>query len=297
MTKRAAVPVTEFASSPPRTPGQCSRSRLAALARTRPSRWRASHELRVIDPANAGRAPRLRRGIRCHVARGGAAAVAKISAVLSAETRDLDVIHGRLVTPRRAILPATDQTGVASTGGAAGTRSKRLRTIGRATLPAGKTRACGRGTQSVVALYWPFGVRRGSSRSRIWSVATRGQWRRLRKAADAAEADPAVENLHLVRIRTKTLRYFARDARAAAAIRRPAITPRRSCRCRTISERCKTQRSSNGGSRGALSSGRGDAFVVGELVGLERARKERVCATWETQWQRAARGKLRRWAR
>jgi len=49
--------------------------------------------------------------------------------------------------------------------------------------------------------------------------------------------------------------------------------------------------------RGALSNGRGDAFVVGELVGLERARKERVCATWETKWQRAARGKLRRWAR
>ena len=47
--------------------------------------------------------------------------------------------------------------------------------------------------------------------------------------------------------------------------------------------------------RVAHETGRGEAFVVGELVGLERARKERLRGTWRDQWKHAARPKLRRW--
>ena len=127
-------------------------------------------------------------------------------------------------------------------------------------------------------------------------AATRRQWKRLRAAACAAEDAPGDdEALHLARIRVKNLRYSldtlapvldksARDhVRALAALQdhlgaiQDAVVVERWLRS-------QAPRSA-------------DAFVRGELLGLERARRQHLVETWAHAWKRASRKRLCRWSR
>jgi CHAD domain-containing protein len=125
-------------------------------------------------------------------------------------------------------------------------------------------------------------------------AATR-QWRKLRASARRAADAPTEDALHRVRIRTKNLRYSldtlapvlhpsARNhAKALAALQDHLGHIQDG----TVVERWLRAR----GTRVA------DPFVAGELVGIERARREQLVDTWRAEWRRATRPRLRRWTR
>jgi CHAD domain-containing protein len=127
-------------------------------------------------------------------------------------------------------------------------------------------------------------------------AATRRQWRRLRKSVRAAEALPSAENLHKVRVRAKTLRYSLetlepvldrsarRHAKALAALQGHLGEMQDA----VVIERWL---------RDFRETGRSDAFLIGELVGIERAREEWFRATWRERWRRASRKRRHRWTR
>jgi CHAD domain-containing protein len=125
-------------------------------------------------------------------------------------------------------------------------------------------------------------------------AATRRQWRRLRKSVRSAEALPSAENLHKVRVRAKTLRYSLetlepvldksarRHAKSLAALQNHLGEMQDA----VVIERWL---------RGFRDTGRGDVFLIGELVGIERAREEWFRATWRERWGRASRKRRCRW--
>lgn len=125
-------------------------------------------------------------------------------------------------------------------------------------------------------------------------AATRRQWRRLRKAVRAVD-DGDEKQLHKVRIRAKTLRYSLDTLQPL--LHRSA--PRHAERLVELQDQLgELQDAEVLERRLRRELGRhGDDFVIGELVGIERARKERVRLQWRAQWERASRRRLRRWMR
>jgi CHAD domain-containing protein len=127
-------------------------------------------------------------------------------------------------------------------------------------------------------------------------AATRRHWRRLRKAARIADQVPSEENLHLVRVRAKALRYSLETLE-------PILHPSARAHAKALvalQDRLGEMQDADvmeGRLRVVHENGQVDAFVLGELVGFEGARKEWVRATWHGQWERVSRGRLRRWSR
>jgi CHAD domain-containing protein len=126
-------------------------------------------------------------------------------------------------------------------------------------------------------------------------TATRHQWRRLRKSVRAAQAEPSAENLHDVRVRAKVLRYsletlepvLHRSARRQAKALVALQSHLGALQDAVVIERWL---------RGVLETGQADAFVVGEMVGLVRARGAQFRDGWSRQWRKASRKELHRWA-
>jgi CHAD domain-containing protein len=126
-------------------------------------------------------------------------------------------------------------------------------------------------------------------------AATGRQWRRLRKSVRAAEALPTAEELHKVRVRAKTLRYsletlapvLDRSARRHAKELAALQSHLGEMQDAVVIERWL---------REFRETGRGDAFLIGELVGIERAREEWFRATWRERWRRASQKRLSSWA-
>jgi CHAD domain-containing protein len=126
-------------------------------------------------------------------------------------------------------------------------------------------------------------------------AATRHQWRRLRKSVRAAEAEPSAENLHNVRVRAKVLRYsletlepvLHRSARRQGKALVALQSHLGELQDVVVIERWL---------RGVLEKGQGDAFLVGEMVGLVRARGAQFRDGWSRHWREASRKELYRWA-
>ncbi|HUP76388.1 MAG TPA: CHAD domain-containing protein [Acidimicrobiales bacterium] len=127
-------------------------------------------------------------------------------------------------------------------------------------------------------------------------AATRRQWKRLRKAARAAKDEPTVENLHKVRLRAKTLRYSletleplfgsSADEHAKALVRLQDHLGE--MQDAVVIEHWL---------RAARDEDAANEFVLGEFVGLERARRESMRSSWRDEWRRASGKRLRRWAK
>ena len=293
MTKKAVVPVPEFALEAIGRSGAALASAARGVSEGTTEPVEGVHELRVSIR-------RVRAQLRIFAGVFDAAWLEAMQTQLRdlgrvvGETRDLDVIHGRL-EQLAAGLPATDRAGIAPV--LAQLALDRSAAHDRACAAVGNTsRASVVDDLTLAPNRWPLAADAAQVDLADLVTATRLQWRRLRKAAAAAEADLSVEKLHLVRIRAKTLRYSletlepllhssARDHAKALVSLQDHLGKMQDAE---VIERWL---------RVAVETHRGDAFVVGQLVGLERARKERARATWDTPWQRAAQRKLRRWAR
>ncbi len=126
-------------------------------------------------------------------------------------------------------------------------------------------------------------------------AATRRQWRRLRKAVRAVD-DGDEKLLHKVRIRAKTLRYSLETLHPllhASARRHAEALVALQDHLGEMQDAEVLER----WLRRELGGHNGADFVIGELVGIERARKDRVRSEWRGQWKRAARRRHRRWMR
>ena len=210
------------------------------------------------------------------------------------EARDLDVIFGRLVQ-LVAALPESDQPG-------AETLLSQLRRDRRAALECvlaalgARDHAAAIEDLAMVAARRPLAPDADDVAIDDLVAATRLQWRRLRKSVRSAEALPSAENLHTVRVRAKTLRYSLetldpvldksarRHAKSLVALQNHLGEMQDA----VVIERWL---------REFRDTGRGDVFLIGELVGIERAREEWFRATWRERWSQASRKRRRRWSR
>ena len=210
------------------------------------------------------------------------------------EARDLDVIFGRLVQ-LVAALPESDQRD-------AETLLSQLRRDRGAALQRVLAALRARDHAAAIEDLAMIGARRPLAADADdvaiddLVAATRRQWRRLRKSVRSAEALPSAENLHAVRVRAKTLRYSLetlepvldksarRHAKSLVALQNHLGEMQDA----VVIERWL---------REFRDTGRGDVFLIGELVGIERAREEWFRATWRERWSRASRKRRRRWTR
>jgi CHAD domain-containing protein len=126
-------------------------------------------------------------------------------------------------------------------------------------------------------------------------AATGRQWQRLRSAARRAAETATDDTLHRVRIRAKNLRYSldtlapVLHSSARAHVKSLAALQDHLGQVQDafVVERWLRE-------HGTASA---DSFVLGELVGIERARRAQLIDEWRGVWRRAARPRLRRWAR
>jgi CHAD domain-containing protein len=119
----------------------------------------------------------------------------------------------------------------------------------------------------------------------------RQPWRKLRKAVEALESEPADHELHRVRILTKRCRYAA-EAVASARGKGPTRFAKAVARLQDVL----------GEHQDAIVAGQwlrehsaAAGFVAGELAALERDAARTARAHWPKVWKRARRPKLRRW--
>lgn len=108
-------------------------------------------------------------------------------------------------------------------------------------------------------------------------------WRRLRKAADAAVTAPTDASLHRVRIRAKQARYAAESV--APLLGKPAVR---------FARRVTRLQDALGEHQDAVvawawlhdaARGAADAFVAGELAGLELAARHHAREHWPEAWK------------
>ena len=210
------------------------------------------------------------------------------------EARDLDVIGSRLEQLAET-LPEADRPGAArllsglqlDRGVAFERTCDALDSGGRASIV---------GDLVAISVRSPLAHAAGEVAIGDLVAATRHQWQRLRKSARAAKAAPTAENLHKVRVRAKTLRYsldtlepvLHRSARAHAKVLVELQDHLGKMQDAVVIERWL---------RSARAADPSIEFVVGEFIGLERARKESARSTWRDEWRRVSRKRLRRWAR
>lgn len=208
------------------------------------------------------------------------------------EVRDLDVILGRLEELGGAATMA-DQPAVAAL--VTRLRIDRGAALRRALAAIGDpNRAAVLKDFAEIAACRPLAPNADQVVIEDLVATTRRQWQRLRKSARTADAAPDEENLHRVRVRAKTLRYSletlapvlhnsARDHAEALITLQDHLGKMQDA---DVIERWL---------RVVRETGGHDDFVVGQLVGLERARKDSVRAQWPAQWKRASRRRLLRW--
>ena len=210
------------------------------------------------------------------------------------ETRDLDVMLIRLEHLADA-LPESDRASVASL-------LSRLHVEREAGLRRALDVLCDRtrvsAVDDLVTIATEPRLAAGADQVSIDDLvaATRRQWRRLRKAARTAEDIPSEKNLHLVRVRAKALRY---SLETLESILHPSARAHARA-LGALQDRLGEMQDADvmeGRLRVVRESGEVDAFVIGELVGFERARKDWVRGTWQEAWERASRRRLRRWSR
>ena len=209
------------------------------------------------------------------------------------EERDLDVIFGR-IEQLAAALPDGDRPNAETLLA----QLKRDRGVAHErTLAAlgDRGRAAAIEDLAVIASRRPLAADADQVTIEDLVAAARRQWRRLRKSVRAAEALPTAEQLHKVRVRAKTLRYSLetlepvldrsarRHVKALAALQKHLGEMQDA----VVIERWL---------REFRETGRGDAFLIGELVGIERAREEWFRATWRERWRRVSRKRRRLWA-
>lgn len=122
----------------------------------------------------------------------------------------------------------------------------------------------------------------------------RGPWRRLRRRVDALAEEPPDAELHEVRILAKRARYAAE---AVAAVSRPAVAE--------FASAVAALQEVLGDHHDAVVAEqwlreRGDAaenaFVLGELVGLERAAAAECRRSWRRIWTAARRAHPSQWS-
>ena len=210
------------------------------------------------------------------------------------ETRDLDVMLIRLEHLSDA-LPESDQASVAPL-------LSRLHVEREAGLRRTLDVLCDRtrvsAVDDLVTIATQPRLAAGADQVSIDDLvaATRRQWRRLRKAVRIADDIPSEKNLHLVRVRAKALRYSLETLE-------PILHPSARAHAKALvalQDRLGEMQDADvmeGRLRVVRESGEVDAFVLGELVGFERARKDWVRGTWQEEWERASRRRLRRWSR
>jgi CHAD domain-containing protein len=121
-------------------------------------------------------------------------------------------------------------------------------------------------------------------------------WRRLRKAVRALPETPVDAELHAVRILAKHTRYAA-EAAAPVIGKRASAFAQAVAGVQTVlgdhQDACVTE----DWLRNAVGSvaGPGEAMLVGQLIGLQRAEAHDRRAAWPKAWKRAADPKLRDW--
>jgi CHAD domain-containing protein len=123
-----------------------------------------------------------------------------------------------------------------------------------------------------------------------------GPLRRLAKQMQALGDEPADEELHAARIRTKRARYAVE-----------AATPVLGKRARVVADAAAKLQDVLGEYRDAVAAERWlddraretrsvrEAFAAGKLAGLERAEQERALARWRKAWKRLSRARPREW--
>ena len=209
------------------------------------------------------------------------------------ETRDLDVMLIRL-EQLSAAVPESDRAAVAPL--LARLRVEREAALAR-TLDVLGDGTCGTTVEDLATIATRLPLAAGADQVSIDDLiaATRRQWRRLRKSVRVANETPTERNLHLVRVRAKALRYSLETLEpilhgSARGHARALIA---------LQDRLGEMQDADvmeDRLRVLHESGLVDAFVLGELVGFERARKEWVRSTWRKQWRRVSKDRLRRWA-
>jgi CHAD domain-containing protein len=210
------------------------------------------------------------------------------------ETRDLDVMLIRL-EQLSAALPESDRASVAPLLSRLRVEREAAfqRTLG---VLCDRTRFSEVGDLATIATRPPLAASADEASIDDLVAATRRQWRRLRKSVRIADETPSEKNLHLVRVRAKALRYSLETLEpilhsSARAHARVLVA---------LQDRLGEMQDADvmeGRLRVVRETGQVDAFVLGELVGFERARKAWVRGTWRDEWERASRRRLRRWSR
>lgn len=121
----------------------------------------------------------------------------------------------------------------------------------------------------------------------------RGPWRRLRRSVDALPEEPPDADLHQIRILAKRARYAAE---AVAGVSRPAVAEFANAVAAlqevlgdhhdaVVAEQWLRERGTTAES----------SFVMGELVGLERAAAAEGRRSWRAAWAAARRAHPRQW--
>ncbi|MGH8976347.1 MAG: CHAD domain-containing protein, partial [Acidimicrobiia bacterium] len=124
----------------------------------------------------------------------------------------------------------------------------------------------------------------------------RRPWKRLRQAVRALPDVPADEDLHAVRILAKHTRYAA-EAAAPVMGRRARAFAGAVADVQTVlgdhQDACVTEDWLRAAA-GSIADP-GEAVLVGQLIGLQRAEAHDRRAAWPKAWKRAADPKLRDW--
>ncbi len=123
-----------------------------------------------------------------------------------------------------------------------------------------------------------------------------GPWRSLRRVVRTLDDSPADEDLHRVRIRVKRCRYAAEAVAPALGKRATAFAAAAAALQDVLGEHndaiaAETWLGEWASRRRSVS----EAFVAGELAGLERARGQRTRRRWRKTWAKLDAPKLRSW--
>jgi CHAD domain-containing protein len=123
----------------------------------------------------------------------------------------------------------------------------------------------------------------------------RRPWRRLRKAVQALPPDPADPALHEVRILAKHTRY-ASEAAAPVVGRKARALAKAVAGLQGVLGDHQDAVVAEEWLRGHLQgAGPGEAMVLGQLIGIQRAEAAACRAAWPDAWHRASAKKLRDW--
>jgi CHAD domain-containing protein len=124
----------------------------------------------------------------------------------------------------------------------------------------------------------------------------RRPWRRLRNAVKALPDVPADVDLHAVRILAKHTRYAA-EAAAGVVGKQASVFARQIAAVQTVlgdhQDACVTEEWLR--KAGPTAKSKGEAMLIGQLIGLQRAEAAAKRAAWPEVWAKASDPALRGW--